>query len=112
MWAITRTPDRAVTFLGNKLRLVSKVFDLDRIAKGQSAEEAAERQRLARKLAEKNETVALSCAVRRAVALLSQLDTADARQLLKDLTERDPKGELGRLASAALKRSRMHEGSK
>ncbi len=105
MWAMTETPDRTVAFLGNKLRPITKVMDLDRIAKGVSEEEAAERQRLARVLAEKNERVALTYVVRRAVALLSQLNTADSRRILKELAERDPDGELGRLAKAALERS-------
>ena len=103
IWAMTETPERTVTFLGNKLRLINKVMDLDRIAKGVSEEEAAERQRLARVLDEKNERVALSYVIRRAVALLSQLNTADSRRLLKELAERDPDGELGRMVAAALK---------
>ncbi len=102
MWMMAETPDRTVTYLGDKLRLINKVLDLDRIAKGVTEEEAAERQRLARVLAEKNEHVALTHVIRRAVALLSQLNTADSRRLLKELAERDPAGELGRLAAAAL----------
>lgn len=102
-WKMAETPERTVTFLSNKLRQINKVMDLDRIAKGVSEEEATERQRLARVLAEKNERVALTYVIRRAVTLLSQLNTADARRLLKELAERDPDGELGRMSAAALK---------
>lgn len=105
MWAMTRTPDRTVAFLSNKLRRITKVIDLDRIAKGQSEEEAAERQKLARLMVKKNDNVALSHVVRRAVSVLSQLGTAEALQLLKALAERDPKGDLERLAADALERS-------
>jgi hypothetical protein len=105
MWAMTQMPDRTVTYLGNKLRPVTSVMDLDRILKGLSAEDADRRERLARILVDKDEKVALSTVARRAIVTLSQIGTADAHGLLKELAERDPNADLGKLAAAALKGS-------
>jgi WD40 repeat protein len=105
MWAMTRIPDRTVAFLGNKLRPVTKVMDLDRIVKGLPADEAARRERLVRILADKDEKVALSTVARRATVTLGQLGTPDAIRLLKELAERDPNSDLGKLAAAAVERS-------
>ena len=41
--------------------------------------------------------------IRRAIALLINVGTPAARQVLEDLASRDPNGELGKLANSALK---------
>ncbi len=55
-------------------------------------------------LIHKDPKVESAIAVRRAVSLLAQIGTPDAIGLLKNLVEQDPKRDVGRIATAALKR--------
>ena len=104
MWSMAKTPDRTVAFVGEKLRPVRSVMDLDRLGTELSDGELARRQRLSRLLANKDETVELLVRVRRAISLLGELSTPDAIGLLKELADRQPNEELGRSAAAAAER--------
>jgi hypothetical protein len=104
MWAMAQTPERTVTFLGDKLRRVNRVMDLDRIVKGLPADEAERRERLTRVLVTKDERVVLTVVARRAISTLAQIQTDDAIRLLKELAERDANSDLAKLAATAVAR--------
>ena len=104
MWALSEIPDRAVALLAEKLRPVKTVIDLDRVDSQLSPEENQRRRRMRAILIQKDPKVASAVAIRRAVSLLAQIGTSDEIALLNDLVRRDPKGDLGRLAAAALNR--------
>ena len=106
MSALTGMPDRAVAMLAEKLRPVKTVMDLDRVSEGESPKEIQRRRRMKTLLADKDPTFALTAVVRRAISLLAQLDTPEATELLKTLAERDPKSDVGHLATTALNRLR------
>ncbi len=105
MFALLEIPDRAVAMLAENLRPIKTVVDLDRIADGNSDEEAKRRQRLTRLLVERDPKVKLAIGVKRAVSLLAQIGTPDAIALLKHFAEESPKTDVGRFAAAALERS-------
>ncbi len=102
--ALSQMPDRAVAMLGEKLRAVKTVIDLDRVDTRNSAQEIERLRRMKTLLIHKDPKVESAIAVRRAVSLLAQIGTPDAIGLLKNLVEQDPKSDLGRIATAALKR--------
>jgi WD40 repeat protein len=106
VFALSLTPDRAVAMLAENLRRVQTVVDLDQIAEASSDEEAQRRRRLTKLLVERDPKVKLAIGVRRAVSLLEQIGTPDAIALLKELAARSSTKEMGRLATAALERSR------
>ncbi|MFN0052286.1 MAG: M56 family metallopeptidase, partial [Planctomycetales bacterium] len=108
-WALSEVPDRAVALLAEKLRPVHSVVDPDILLEGNSPEESARIKRLKKVLAEKDPKVELAITVRRAVSLLAQLGTPEARRLLEELAERDSQGDLGRFATAALHRFRIQK---
>jgi WD40 repeat protein len=105
MWALSEIPDRAVAVLSDKLRPVKTIIDLDRTEDGISPEENQRRRRLRAILIQKEPQVESAIAVRRAVSLLAWIGTPDAIALLNNLATQDPKGDLGRFATAALDRS-------
>jgi hypothetical protein len=105
IWALSDRPDRAVALLAEKLRPVKTVIDLDRVEGGISHEESQRRRRMRAILIQKDTKLVSALAVRRAVSLLAQIGTPEAIALLNDLAKQDPKGDLGRFASAALARS-------
>jgi hypothetical protein len=100
MWCLSDAPDRAVALLSEKLRPVEKVVDLDRIGKADSAEEKQRRQGEI----SNDPKVETAAAVRRGVALLSQIGTPAAIELLEDLAKREANNDVGGLAARALKR--------
>ena len=102
LWSLLETPDDTVALLAEKLRPVRTVIDRDRMSEGDSADEVETRRRLQKILADKDPTVELAIVVRRAIALLSQLGTPPAIQLLQELAAGNPNGEVGRLTTAAL----------
>lgn len=103
MWAMAETPGETVRFLGDKLRPVTTVIDLDRLGENLSPDEFERRLQLSKRLAKKADTAELLVTVRRAVSVLSELSTPDADRLLGELAEQNPKTELGRLAAAAIR---------
>ena len=103
MWALANMPERAVSLISEKLRVVT-IVDPDRADEGATVEEVQRRKRLSKRLGNKEPLVVRAVTARRALALLAQLGTPDSIRLLKDLVTQDPKGELGRLAAAALDR--------
>ncbi|MFN0055034.1 MAG: hypothetical protein ACKV0T_22915, partial [Planctomycetales bacterium] len=104
LWALSDAPGRATDLIAEKLRGVNSVVDPERLTPGESEEEAERRQRLTRLLAQRDSKVELALTVRRAISLLAQLETPAAQALLEELRSRDPRGDLGRMAAAALRR--------
>ncbi len=102
--ALSQMPDRAVALLAEKLRAVKTVIDLDRVDTRNSVEEIGRLRRMKTLLIHKDPKIESAIAVRRAVSLLAQIGTPDAIGLLKNLVEQDPKRDVGRIATAALKR--------
>jgi WD40 repeat protein len=102
MCELAETPDQAVALLGEKLRAVKFVIDTGSTG-GAFGEEAARRQRLAKLLVDKQTNAIRSATARRAMSLLVQINTPEAIELLKELATRDPSGDIGRQAAAALK---------
>jgi WD domain, G-beta repeat len=107
MWALSAIPDRTVTMLAEKLRPVTTVIDLDRVAAGTSEEEIQRRRRMKKLLIAKDPKVESAIAVRRAISLLAWIGTPDAIGLLNNLAEQDPKRDVGRFATAALARLKI-----
>jgi len=103
-WVLKERPDEAVALVSDKLRPVTKVMDLETIAAGLTADEVANRRRLASVLVDKDESVELLVVVQRSLALLRELNTDAATNLLREFAERGNDDELGRLAAAALAR--------
>jgi hypothetical protein len=104
MWALSGIPDRAVALLAEKLGPVKSVGDLDHVDAGIPREESERRRRMRAILIQKDPKLESAIAVRRAISLLAWIGTPDAIALLNDLAKRDPSGELGRFATAALDR--------
>lgn len=100
MWALASMPDRSVTYLAEKLRPVTSLVDPNR--QEDSTKKTQRSMRLAKLLAEKDPTVELEIAVRRAVSVLAQAGTPEAVKVLQELAEGNPAGDVGRLASTAL----------
>ena len=107
MWALSAIPDRTVTMLAEKLRPVTTVIDLDRVALGTSDEEIQRRRRMRKLLIAKDPKVESAIAVRRAISLLAWIGTPDAIGLLNNLAEQDPKRDVRRFATAALARLKI-----
>ncbi len=107
MWTLSEMPDRTVPMLAEKLGPVRSVIDLDHVAAGESPDEIQRRRRMKMLLVNKDPTIASSVAVRRAIALLAELDAPDATGLLNNLAKQDPRSDLARLATAALDRLRV-----
>jgi RNA polymerase sigma factor (sigma-70 family) len=107
MWALSAIPDRTVTMLAEKLRPVTTVIDLDRVAAGTPDEEIQRLRRMKRLLIAKDPKVESAIAVRRAIALLAQIGTPEAIGLLNNLAEQDLQRDVGRFASAALARLKI-----
>jgi WD40 repeat protein/beta-lactamase regulating signal transducer with metallopeptidase domain len=105
IWALSSSPDRAVELLTQKLQGVKRVVDADLIASDLSEGDRAARRRELLAQAEADSEVETTLTVRRAASLLCQVGTPAATGLLQDLVARDPDGELGRIAAAALKRT-------
>jgi WD40 repeat protein len=104
MWALASRADESVAFLADKLRPVRSLVDPEHVAKEDSPDEKQRVKKLKTLLAEKDTKVELEIAVRRAMSVLAQIGTPRARNVLQELSERDPTRELGRFASAALAR--------
>lgn len=83
-------------------RACRSVVDPAHISSEDSPEERLRATRLKKLLAEKDPKVELEIAVRRAMAVLAQCGTPEARDVLRELANRDPVGDVSRLASAAL----------
>jgi WD40 repeat protein len=104
MWALAKQADKSVAFLADKLRPVRSLVDPDHVAKEDSPDERQRIKELKKLLAEKDPTVELEIAMRRAVSVLAQTGSTEARDVLRQLAERDPKGDVASLASVALAR--------
>jgi RNA polymerase sigma factor (sigma-70 family) len=104
IWALSKMPDRCVSMLAEKLRPVRSVIDLDHVDAGKARDEIQRLRRMKKLLIDKDPTVESAVAVRRAIALLAQLDTPEAIALLKALAEQDPTRDVGQYARAALNR--------
>ncbi len=102
MWELAAAADDAVDLLGEKLRPVKDVVDPNRATEGEMVEENLRQQILQKRLAAGEPDVQSELTLRRALALLAQIDTPAAVQLLKDLAAQGPTSDLGRLAAAAL----------
>jgi WD40 repeat protein len=106
-WALSEIPDRAVPLIAEKLSRAKSIVSPDYVTAGLAPEEIRRLERLQRQLADGNPEVERAVTVRRAVSLLAQIGTPDARQLLEDVAARDPAGDLGRIATFALKQIRL-----
>jgi len=104
MWALSEIAERAMPLLTDKLHSVKTIVELGRSDEDVAPEEQQRRNRMRKLLAEKHPQVALALPIRRAAAVLTQIGTPEAKRLLEDLARRDPDGELGRIAVAALRR--------
>ncbi len=104
MWALSGIPDRAVALLAEKLGPVKTVGDLDHVDAGIPREESERRRCMRAILIQKDPKLESAIAVRRAISLLAWIGTPDAIALLNDLAKRDPRGDLGRFATAVLDR--------
>ena len=102
MWSISASPQRAIALLDEKLRPVKSMVDLDRTNEGDAADEIQRKRRLMKTLLDKDPEVEAIGAVRRGVAILTQLGTPEAVRLLETLAARE--GDVGELAARALKR--------
>ena len=108
--ALSEVPDRAVALLAEKLRPVMSVIDLDRADLGIPGEETERRRRMKKLLIDKDPKVESSIAIRRVVSVLARIGSPDAIAILEDLVRRDPKGDLGRFATAAIARANRPGG--
>ena len=109
-WALAGMPDRAVPLLADMLRPVKSLIDLDRIAAEGPPDEDRRGRRLRKILIEKQPEVESTTAARRAVAILGRIATPGALNLLKELADRDPASELGRIAAAGFYRGELSAG--
>ena len=106
MWALAESPDDAVDLLAENLRPVTTTEDTTLFEDGLSPNEARRRQRLLRLMIDKDPEVERRSAVHRGVALLAQIGTPAAIEVLRELAGRGDEDELGRLATAALAQMR------
>jgi WD40 repeat protein len=104
MWDLCNNPAEAVRLTAEQLRPVKTVMDTDHTDPGLSVEEARHRKQLQTLLISKDPKVERTLAVRRGIALLAQIGTADAIKTLREFAEEDANGYKGRTAAAALKR--------
>jgi WD40 repeat protein len=105
MISLAEKSEQAVVFIGEQLRPVNSIFDLDRFGEGVSSEEAQRRKRLQRILIEKDPCIESRHAVQRAISVLEQIGTGDARKLLEELVAKASDAELAAIARASLIRS-------
>jgi HEAT repeat protein len=113
MGALLEIPDRSVAMLGEKLRAVKTVIDLDHGVEGDAPEEVARLRRMKTLLVrKKNSQVVSAIAVRRAVSVLAQVDMPEAVGLLEELAGNASSKDVARLAAAALGRLRTTSGGK
>jgi WD40 repeat protein len=104
MWALAQRGEESTVFLAEKLRPFRSLVDPNHIAKDDSAEERQRAKQLKKLLAAKDPKVALEIAARRAMSVLAQIGTPEATALLQELVDRDPTGEVARVAADALAR--------
>lgn len=104
MLLLAEEPVQAVAFLGEHLRPVKSIFDLNSRGEGESSEDSQRRQRLEKLLIKKDAGVESRHAVQRAISVLEQVGTDDARKLLEELVAKDPDAELAAIARASLGR--------
>jgi WD40 repeat protein len=105
MFSLAERSDEAIALIGEQLRPVKSIADLDRLIEGESSEEAQRRKRLQKMLIQKDSRTESRSAVQRAISVLEQIGTGDARKLLEELVAKDPDGKLASLARAPLARS-------
>jgi len=111
MWAMSQASHESVPLIAEKLRPVETLIDLDRPDEGVGPGEFRRRKRLKQILVDKEPAVERHVTARRALSVLAQCNVPAAVQVLKELAERDPDGDLGRLARSALRRTRSEEGN-
>ncbi len=104
MWQLAAHRQNAVKLLAEKLRPVKAVIDLDQIIPGITSEEADRRKSLSKSSIAHHPEVQCLLAVRRGIAVLEQIRTKEAVQLLNDLVKQEPNGKVAALAGAALHR--------
>jgi hypothetical protein len=101
MRRLANAPDDTVPFLAEKLRSVTSFIDLDAVDPGAAPEDAQRTRRLKQQLIEKDPAIESTLTARRAIGLLFELRTPEARDLLEELAA-DPDSDLGRLAAEAV----------
>jgi WD40 repeat protein len=109
MWALSDQPAKAVPLVDEKLRPITDIVDSAYVTEGYPEDEKQHIEDLQRLLAEEAPQVMHAVTFRRAVSLLEQIDTPDARQALKDVIVRNPAGDAARVAAAALRRAGLRQ---
>jgi WD40 repeat protein len=90
MWAFAEKPQESLRMLGEKLRAINKVIDLNQLNPDLSPEEAERRQRLRKILVDKEPQTESLLTVRRAMSVLQQIDSPESQKLLEDLAANHP----------------------
>ncbi len=104
MWGLAEMPKASVAMLGEKLRAINKVVNLQLINPELSKEESDRRSRMRKLLVDKEPQTESLLTIRRAVSVLQQINTPDSRKLLEDMSANHPNEDVKRVASAALER--------
>ncbi|MBS0262789.1 MAG: WD40 repeat domain-containing protein [Planctomycetes bacterium] len=107
LWALAEHKQSAVSLVADKLRRVTEVVDPVYDTEGLDDDERDRITRLQQRLAAGDAEIERAQTVRRAVALLDLIDSAEADQLLQNLAKRNPGSALDRIASRALSQRRL-----
>lgn len=105
MIALTEKSEQAVALIGEQLRPVKSIHDLDRVGEEESSDDVQRRKRLQTVLIKKDPRVESRHAVQRAVSVLEQIGTDDARKLLEELAAKSANAELAAIARESLLRT-------
>jgi WD40 repeat protein len=97
--------NRSAPFLAEKLRRVTQLMDPDGVERGLSDQDKTRRQRLQRLLVDRDPKLERQATAQRAIQILASFDTPLADKSLHELADHDPNGDVGALATAALKES-------
>ncbi|MEZ5944022.1 MAG: WD40 repeat domain-containing protein [Planctomycetaceae bacterium] len=112
MWTLHDHPEQSVPLLRERLSKVQTVIDLPEVLADLPEEEVERRTRLTQMLVEKDDSTEYAVTIRRAVSLLQQIDSAEARKLLTTLAKSNPPNAISPLAQQALDQIRLREGQR
>jgi WD40 repeat protein len=109
MWKLAETPDATVKLLAEKLRPIKSVADLNDVPADLSLDEIQRRSNLAKISIGKHPDVLSREAAARAIALLGELNSPVAAELLNEVASHSPSQQMRDLAQAALARRKLDE---
>ena len=102
-WCTLQSPSmRSIEFLKQKLLPVTTLFDLEYVAPEKSADEIGRMRRMKRMLISRDPRVESADVFRRAISLLVRIGSEEARQLLLQLSEKNPGGDVEQIVNRAL----------